>query len=315
MMITNEPENLIRLKSILNDEAVVQAAEDLLSLAYARIFGPNIDKTKPSQVPKEAISRLKQLKKKTQPDFVQAAAEINTTVYQKNNPHFWFNAAYQAYKEKKETIDSLMFLKHITLDGARILDYGCGGGHLSKKLLEAGCDVTMADIKDFRPDQNKQAPFILLHSIELPESDNSFDVVICKHVLHHIHPDELIPRLKELARVGKKLLVLEDLPHLPTQSEAQEVVAQQPEATIVAQLSPSQQRQLLTLLDYYGNLVAQGLLSLSIPFNYQTPDQWKDIFKESNWKLTETRYLGFLPHHVHGFFQVLYVCESVTYSA
>lgn len=90
----------------------------------------------------------------------------------------------------------------------KILELGSGPGSLWQVLSEKGFDVEGIDIKaihireKFRP--------LIYDGNKLPFSDNSFDIVLISTVLHHCLSPELL--LQEAKRVGKRVIVIEDIP-------------------------------------------------------------------------------------------------------
>ena len=83
------------------------------------------------------------------------------------------------------------------------LDIGSGGGHLARRLREAGFSVTTAD-----PSAGMW-PDVICHAEELPFSAASFDVVASRLASHHFV--DLGIALSEMARVTRELVLLEDL--------------------------------------------------------------------------------------------------------
>lgn len=99
-----------------------------------------------------------------------------------------------------------------------ILDYGPGVGrvissyknlkHISfydisetyKTSLESKCNELGLSIKDFVIDTSGK--------VTLPFLDNEFDIVTSTAVLLHVPEEEIIKVMNELARVGKKVLVI-----------------------------------------------------------------------------------------------------------
>jgi SAM-dependent methyltransferase len=87
--------------------------------------------------------------------------------------------------------------------GGRALDFGCGSGNVTARLLELGMDVTAADLSpEFLQDVERRygVPTLRLNGRDLAGvPDGSFDLVAAYSVLHHI-PDYLAA-VRELARV------------------------------------------------------------------------------------------------------------------
>ena len=87
--------------------------------------------------------------------------------------------------------------------GVTALDVATGGGHVARRLREAGCSVVTVDRSPgMRAD-------VLASAEHLPFADESFDVVVCRIAAHHF-PDVRAAVL-EMGRVSRRLLVVDDL--------------------------------------------------------------------------------------------------------
>lgn len=95
----------------------------------------------------------------------------------------------------------------------RLLDIGCGTGGFSAALLSSSNFVTGIDISGYairtaklRYKKKKRLNFFVCNitSAKLPFPANTFDAIICLHVLEHIDPSKLQPVLKEFQRILKK---------------------------------------------------------------------------------------------------------------
>jgi len=82
------------------------------------------------------------------------------------------------------------------------LDVATGGGHVARRLAEAGCRVTTCDAAEgMRPD-------FVCAAEALPFADRSFDVVTCRIAAHHF--SDVAAAVREMARVTRRLVVVED---------------------------------------------------------------------------------------------------------
>ena len=89
--------------------------------------------------------------------------------------------------------------------GARTaLDVGAGGGHVARRLREAGLEVVTVD-----PAPGMQAD-VQAFAEDLPFADASFDVVACRAAVHHFA--DMAAGVRELARVAAdRVLVVDNL--------------------------------------------------------------------------------------------------------
>lgn len=98
--------------------------------------------------------------------------------------------------------------------GIEALDVATGGGHVARRLREAGCVVTTCDASPgMRPD-------VVCPAESLTFAGGSFDVVACRIAAHHF--DEIATAVREMARVTRRLVVIEDTLYADEQVEAAE---------------------------------------------------------------------------------------------
>ena len=84
----------------------------------------------------------------------------------------------------------------------KVLDVATGGGHVARRLREAGCTVVTVDpAPGMRPD-------VVARAEDLPFQDGSFDVVTCRIAAHHF--EDIRKAVAEMGRVSERLLVIED---------------------------------------------------------------------------------------------------------
>jgi SAM-dependent methyltransferase len=87
-------------------------------------------------------------------------------------------------------------------EGVQALDVATGGGHVARRLREAGCEVVSVD-----PAPGMQAT-VVAPAEHLPFADGSFDVVACRIAAHHF--DDVRAAVGEMARVSGDLVVVQD---------------------------------------------------------------------------------------------------------
>ena len=96
--------------------------------------------------------------------------------------------------------------------GVRVVDVATGGGHVARRLREAGAEVVTVDLSP------GMQPDVLAPAEELPFEDGSFDVVVNRLAAHHFGS---IPKaVAEFARVTRGTVVIED--HRYTDEETEQ---------------------------------------------------------------------------------------------
>ncbi len=87
-------------------------------------------------------------------------------------------------------------------EGATALDVATGGGHVARRLREAGFEVVTVDpAAGMRPD-------VISRAEHLPFADSSFDVVVSRVAPHHF--EDIDTAIVEMARVSRNLVLVAD---------------------------------------------------------------------------------------------------------
>jgi 2-polyprenyl-3-methyl-5-hydroxy-6-metoxy-1,4-benzoquinol methylase len=81
-------------------------------------------------------------------DQVQAILDAAPTDEEMKYAKCWELPAYRNYAPGEHLVDMFLELVGEVEEGTTIIDFGCGTGRASKKLYEAGFDVTMLDFAD-----------------------------------------------------------------------------------------------------------------------------------------------------------------------
>jgi len=96
-------------------------------------------------------------------------------------------------------------------EGVTVLDVATGGGHVARRLREAGATVVTVD-----PAPGMQ-PDVVGPAESLPFADASFDAVACRLAAHHFH--DVVAAVNEMARVAEHRVVVCDNTFVSEQSE------------------------------------------------------------------------------------------------
>jgi SAM-dependent methyltransferase len=96
-------------------------------------------------------------------------------------------------------------------EGETALDVATGGGHVARRLREAGFSVVSCD-----PAPGMQ-PDVVCRAEDLPFADASFDTVACRIAPHHF--EDVAAAVREMARVARRVVLVEDNLFVDEESE------------------------------------------------------------------------------------------------
>lgn len=89
--------------------------------------------------------------------------------------------------------------------GGRVLDVGCGGGHILRALARRGVEGIGIDPRPYGG-----APCQRLHAEEISTLGEQFELIYTLHALHEFDAPERFPReARELLRPGGVLLIMD----------------------------------------------------------------------------------------------------------
>ncbi|TSD02425.1 MAG: hypothetical protein Athens071424_71 [Parcubacteria group bacterium Athens0714_24] len=88
-----------------------------------------------------------------------------------------------------------------------LLDVGCGNGFFTYHFAKL-CDVTGLDFSKQMLKINVHDKLIHGDAENLPFEDNSFNIVFCSNLLHHLKNPETA--IKEMKRVAKKYIIISE---------------------------------------------------------------------------------------------------------
>jgi SAM-dependent methyltransferase len=110
-------------------------------------------------------------------------------------------SAYRDSEAHREGADLDLFVEWSA--GRRTaLDVATGGGHVARRLREAGLEVVTAD-----PAPGMQAD-VVCRAEDLPFADQAFDIVACRVAAHHF--EDAAAAVQEMARVSRELVLVSD---------------------------------------------------------------------------------------------------------
>ena len=145
--------------------------------------------------------------------------------------------AYRNAPEQREGEDLDLIVRWA--EGSSIaLDVATGGGHVARRLREAGLEVVSVDpAPGMRPD-------VICRAEDLPFADGAFDLVVSRIAPHHF--EDIAAAVAEIARVSSDLVVVEDTLYVSEQVEEAEKLR---DPTHVRSYSEAEWRGLLEAAD------------------------------------------------------------------
>lgn len=101
--------------------------------------------------------------------------------------------------------------RHASLEGARVLDVGCGGGILAEAMARRGAQVTGIDLseKALRVAElhlHESGLSVLYEKAAVEDVSGEFDVVTCMELLEHVpQPASMVSACARLVRPGGRV--------------------------------------------------------------------------------------------------------------
>ena len=242
--------------------------------------------------------------------LVQATSMLLADTFKKSDPSFWFNRIYHQYKTQTKPEADFQRLQRL-LPGKRVLDYGCGSGYLDARLAKGGYEVFTTDVLDYRYAEARHLPFVRMASAtDISYPDDSVEVALVLAVLHHIDPGDLPGVIRRLGKIARYALIKEDTYGLPGGVEGlEEGLATQPLLRTFVGMTLAGQQQVLALIDFYANAIAQGLPEMNMPFEFKTLPQWQQVLPHNGFRVTRSLVTGFEHGLMHKSCHVWLVCE------
>jgi SAM-dependent methyltransferase len=110
--------------------------------------------------------------------------------------------AYRTAVEQASGADLDLIVRWAEAEGETALDVATGGGHVTRRLREAGLQATSLD-----PAPGMQ-PDVIARAEHIPFADEAFDVVVTRIAPHHF--EDVPAAVAEMARVARRLVIVED---------------------------------------------------------------------------------------------------------
>lgn len=111
----------------------------------------------------------------------------------------------------------------VEFEGKIVLDYGCGEGLATKRMLESGAvkveaiDISEGMIQQAKENNNNdnRANFQVMNAEELTFEDEQFDIIFGGAILHHLDLEKAFNEIKRVLKPGGCAVFVEPLGHNP----------------------------------------------------------------------------------------------------
>jgi SAM-dependent methyltransferase len=178
-------------------------------------------------------------------------------------------------------------------DTGRILDFGCGDGRVGGLLQESGVQgVQLTDVYR-NPNLGRiELPFRLFRQGEnVPFDDGYFTTTLALTVYHH--SDDPVKSVSESARVTRlngRVIVIESVYGV----DGKELPPHERERiSDYLALTPEQQFMFGSFFDhFYNKIVYDPKNGINVPFNFNTPQGWKEVFADHGLREEAVIHLG-----------------------
>lgn len=222
----------------------------------------------------------------------------------------WFFSKYSEYKTKLKP--NYYFSKvESEIEGKKVLDFGCGKGFMASYLHEKNFNVVAADVVDYREIEHTHIPFVKINEIHDVSKIFDVDTTLVITVLHHISNENLRSTLENLSKITKKLIIIEDVVDV-YQLKNSEMISNNftEEETKLVNLNEESKKNTIILMDFYGNIIIQGLTQINLPFEFKKTNEWSKILQECGFSDVKITPIGFPDISFHGYYQVMISCST-----
>lgn len=296
------------IMSALRNRKAVGFAKSVLTASYGHFFAQH--RLEAERMIGEAFRILLANLDSGESTFREAVRTVNGTVFHKKDPSFWFNDLHKYYKtHTRSQVDYRCISPFIS--GKKVLDFGSNGGYFALELEKHGFEVITTDVMDYRDESAKHLPFRKMESAtRIPYADDAADTAIVKTVFHHIDQADLEKVMEELRRVAKRIIVKEDIYGVDAQTPGIAALLEgQPELKQYLELTEEDQYHFLVLIDFFGNIVAHGLVDMHLAFNFHRIASWEEYFREHGYRIQSVRFYGFEKTKLHNSLQAWIICD------
>lgn len=121
-----------------------------------------------------------------------------------------------------------------------------------------------------------------------------------------------ISSLRRCAISGRWSSEKEDTYDLPSQLPGlTETLNGQPLLQAFIQMPRGVQYQVLVLIDFFANAIAQGIPEMNMPFAFRSVREWREVLEANRLRIRRTLVEGFEPGRMHKSCHVWFMCDRL----
>lgn len=272
---------MLEIKDLIKDPEVEKAIKEMLSQVFSHL-----------ETPKKKVDYMVER-------CISLAKDYNSLDEYEEKAHLFLEKEnmLEKIKEKFDLRSHMVYnhVKNLLIEG-NVLDFGCGNGIVGEELSKDGKDVTLTDVYKHPHIEETGLKFEKLNQKEdAPFENNEFDNVLALMVYHHT--DDPLHSIKETKRITRnkgRIIVIESVYGVRGQGLNEEEKSKIKE---FLSLTDEQQRRVAIFFDHFYNRIIDFKENkedlVNVPFNFNTPEKWKEIFEKHGLKQEKMVHLGY----------------------
>lgn len=212
----------------------------------------------------------------------------------------YYKSIIDSYIPKRYSITFKYINKILNLKKfKRIVDFGCGTNDLGRIIAEDKKKTVIGvDIINYSNNfKKKNLKYIKIKDpCDVPVK--SFDLLILNGVIHHVdicYLDKLLSNIQKKMTSKSRVLLFEDSwskiklfkdkdLDIVSTKKLQKLNIKYGDNAIIA---------IYSFLDWIGNILARNLRNISMPYNFNSDEDWEKIFSRKGMKLVKKLNIGF----------------------